>query len=768
MSAEPARGPGRDEDPARHACDRPDTPPAPQAPGPAADVPSPFSTPDWLDHDEWVAMVATRVDEEPADPDLEEDPPDWEGLAAVIAEAREITAAEVRDAAYAAQIVFDGGFGAAGAAPGPRGPGNPGSAASFPGEHGSPAAGFGSGFALDTAPGCLALGEFAATVAGEDDRYPGAADDEVMGVICAWDRVEAHVVARKLAAVAEFIRRRPGEDDAPQDSGQDGAHGAGKAAPKGGGKGAPQKDAPQSPPEVSGKATAQDRGKAGAAGGREKSAAQDPAKGAGPEKVAGGMPPQGWDDFAVKELAWALAESLDAAEHLMAAAYQLEARLPGTKAALRDGRIRASKATAITRATQVLDAKEAAAAEEKVLGRASRLTTPGLRDAIGRAVMEVAPDKARKRREEAAKQTRVERWVEDSGNAGLAGRELPSAQVLAADQRVNAWAKQLRAAGLDGDMDVLRARAFLDILLGMDSRLAAGDAAGPGGPADGGGPDPAGPPDGDEPYPFGLFGPPVPPGAAVLPPGFCGSINLTVPLVTALGLADRPGQAGTLGPIDPWQARDLVRSAAGNPRTTWCLTVTDEDGRAIGHGCARPEPRKRTPRRAGGGGPGPPGGHDPPVPADEQDLHGPRFSFTAAGQVGPPGGYGAWRLSTGIPGQPDLIIAVHPIATDECDHRFQAAGHDPGVMLRHLSQIRHARCTAPTCRRPAASCDFEHNVPYEAGGRTCLCNGGPKCRTDHRLKQDPRWRVEQPRPATFRWTTPAGRQYTTEATQYPI
>ncbi|MGH3190529.1 MAG: hypothetical protein ACRDOL_25350, partial [Streptosporangiaceae bacterium] len=68
-----------------------------------------------------------------------------------------------------------------------------------------------------------------------------------------------------------------------------------------------------------------------------------------------------------------------------------------------------------------------------------------------------------------------------------------------------------------------------------------------------------------------------------------------------------PGQAGTLGPVDPWLARDLVRSAAGNPRTTWCLTVTDEAGRAIGHGCARPEPRKRTPRDAGGGGPGPPG-----------------------------------------------------------------------------------------------------------------------------------------------------------------
>ena len=111
---------------------------------------------------------------------------------------------------------------------------------------------------------------------------------------------------------------------------------------------------------------------------------------------------------------------------------------------------------------------------------------------------------------------------------------------------------------------------------------------------------------------------------------------------------------------------------------------------------------------------------------------------------------------------------MHPIASAECDHRFQAAGHDPGVMLRHLSQIRHARCTAPTCRRPAASCDFEHNIPYEAGGRTCLCNAGPKCRRDHRLKQDPRWNAEQLANGDVRWTAPSGRQYTTEPTRYPI
>ena len=56
------------------------------------------------------------------------------------------------------------------------------------------------------------LAGLAGAAAGPDDRYPGAADDEIVGVICAWARVEAHAAARKLAAIAELIRRRPAED----------------------------------------------------------------------------------------------------------------------------------------------------------------------------------------------------------------------------------------------------------------------------------------------------------------------------------------------------------------------------------------------------------------------------------------------------------------------------------------------------------------------------------------------------------------------------
>jgi Domain of unknown function (DUF222) len=533
--------------------------------------------------------------------------------------------AEIREAA-ADELLAVGA-----ATAGRRGPGQPGSARVFPGESSSLAAAFGPGMIFDLLPGCAQLA-VAADAAAEDDQFAGVSEGELIGVVCAWDRVEAHAAARKLAAVAELDRRNPKPEDA---------------------------------------------------------------------------------EFTADQIANALGESRFRADELLGTAGHLDTHLPGTRAALRDGTVSLGKARLIAAATGLLDPAEARAAEAGVLDRAARLTPGGLRAAIARAVMEAAPDKARKRRETAARFARVERWAEDSGNAALAGRELPPDQVLAADDRINAWVQELRKAGLEGGTDELRALAYLDLLLGQDSR-----------------------PHQDQ---------GTRPGAA--PAGFASRVTLTAPLVTLTRLADRPGELAGLGPVDPWLTRDLARAAARNPKTTWCLTVTDYQGHAIGHGCARPEPKSHRRRD----GPGPAG-----------------FSVTPASRDGPPGsGYGTWRLRVPGPG-PDLIITLDPVTTDPCDHRHQASGHDPGARLRHLSQVRHATCTSPVCRRPAAQCDHEHNTPYEAGGRTCLCNTGPKCRHDHRLKQHPKWKVEQLPDGTFRWTTPVGRTYDTEPTRYPI
>ena len=115
--------------------------------------------------------------------------------------------AEIREAA-ADELLAVGA-----ATSGRRGPGQPGSARVFPGESSSPAAAFGPGMIFDVLPGCAQLA-VAADAAAEDDRFAGVSEGELIGVVCAWDRVEAHAAARKLAAVAELDRRNPGPEDA--------------------------------------------------------------------------------------------------------------------------------------------------------------------------------------------------------------------------------------------------------------------------------------------------------------------------------------------------------------------------------------------------------------------------------------------------------------------------------------------------------------------------------------------------------------------------
>ena len=77
----------------------------------------------------------------------------------------------------------------------------------------------------------------------------------------------------------------------------------------------------------------------------------------------------------------------------------------------------------------------------------------------------------------------------------------------------------------------------------------------------------------------------------MIPAGFAGRVNLIIPLATLLDLADRPGEIPGIGPIDPWLARDLARTAAPNPKTTWCATVTDQDGAPSATAALGPSPR---------------------------------------------------------------------------------------------------------------------------------------------------------------------------------
>ncbi len=94
--------------------------------------------------------------------------------------------------------------------------------------------------------------------------------------------------------------------------------------------------------------------------------------------------------------------------------------------------------------------------------------------------------------------------------------------------------------------------------------------------------------------PAGTLGPGG--GAGEIPAGFAARVNLTIPLATLLGLAERPGTLSRTGPVDPALARELAAAAARSPRSTWCITVTGTDHRPLAHGCGRPPPRDRDKR----------------------------------------------------------------------------------------------------------------------------------------------------------------------------
>jgi len=241
-------------------------------------------------------------------------------------------------------------------------------------------------------------------------------------------------------------------------------------------------------------------------------------------------------------------------------------------------------------------------------------------------------------------------------------------------------------------------------------------------------------------------------GAAAAPPlpGLAARSNLTLPLATLLGLAERPGAGHALGPLDPALVRDLAATAANSPASEWCLTITDGEGVAVAHGCARPARTKKT----------------SPPPASRDGPLGPTpWALAPRDEPGSPGGYGTWTLT--LPGGRELAVKLLPVPVSDCDHRHESHGYQPNDTLRHLVQIRAGTCTFPTCSAHARESDFEHAVPYDQGGPTCACNGGARSRRCHRVKQSPGWTVTQPRPGWHQWTTPSGRTYTQGPMRYP-
>lgn len=81
--------------------------------------------------------------------------------------------------------------------------------------------------------------------------------------------------------------------------------------------------------------------------------------------------------------------------------------------------------------------------------------------------------------------------------------------------------------------------------------------------------------------------------------------------------------------------------------------------------------------------------------------------------------------------------------------------------IRRQVVLRDTVEVFPYSARSARRQDLDHTAPYRQGGtkQTRAANLGPLSRKVHRAKTHGGWRLDQPRPGVFRWTSPAGERY---------
>jgi hypothetical protein len=487
------------------------------------------------------------------------------------------------------------------------------------------------------------------------------------------------------------------------------------------------------------------------------------------------------------QVSLALAMSPDGASGWTDLAVTLAWRLSATGAALAAGEIDLSRARMIARVTGRLDDEAARQVEAAVLGRAGWLTLGQLHAALRRAVLKADPEGAERRRRDAERNASVVLYPEDEGTATLAGYSLPGVQAAAAMARITALAKALQATGSAGQIDLVRAQVFLGLILGTLPYIPPA----PGAPPDDPPPDdpppagaPASSPPGDLPddgwqklggeeagsgWPWPVVPACLPAGPGTLAglqpaagPGGGGLLSLALPLATLTGASTAPGQLSRLGIITTGQARQLAALAARHPATRWRIIVTTPGGEAI---AVTYLARSRSRDRPGEAGIGVIGRVTLIVRVDQLARH--------YGHGPPP------SLSSPLAKIVDRALAAarrEAAAAEQrrendelaggCSHELASAAYRAPPRIVELVTARDQTCRYPPCRRPAEQCDLDHGIPYDQGGLTCPCNIDGKCRSHHQLKQHPRWSVTQLSPGVFRWTTSAGRSYTSRPDTY--
>ncbi len=383
------------------------------------------------------------------------------------------------------------------------------------------------------------------------------------------------------------------------------------------------------------------------------------------------------------EVACALGVSRGRAAQLVETAEGLT-RLPLTFDALAGGRLDLDRARDVIGATADLSRPDAATVERTLvptddharpwhLSRSPR----AWRSALARAAIAVDPAAAQRRRDTAAAGRQVRTWATENGMGEFWGRAAVE-DVALIEEAVQALAAADDAPAKDGSrrtMEQRRADAFVAVFrAALDGKALPRPRGGGQGP----------------------------------------HVAIVVPLGTALGTSDEPGELDGLGtrtPLTAAVARDLVKESircGGTHR----LLVTDPAGVLV---------RVLTvPQRE--------------VPCEGWTLAGIRAAVRRGLERA-----GALRTHTYV----------------------------PTAAIRAHVRTRHPHCDFHDCPRASRRCDLDHGVPHPQGP-TDVDNLLPRCRRHHEHKTRRRWATTYtPATTTTTWTSPTGHRYATRPPPLP-
>lgn len=436
---------------------------------------------------------------------------------------------------------------------------------------------------------------------------------------------------------------------------------------------------------------------------------------------------------------------------------------------------------------------------------AAGLTSAQIRARLLRLILAVDPDYARRRYKKAVRERGVYGYLGRDGTATITGSGLGVDEAVAACERIERLAEEVKRAGhpasviqvradiyvrlLDGRLDAMTTEQMIATLLADPTTLpdpdhttagaaARADHTAPSDTADpteraGGQPDPcaddttdaavdargdagpeAGKPDRAQ-IADGRSAAPAPAGSVSAAGPADSAEPGPAPSTSPPPSPRRGGEVrvglGTLMHLDDHPAdlpgwgpaiAEVARAMVGRQhRAEWRFAVTDLDGYLILAGVTR-----RRPRGAGAAASECRGG--------VVEIHVPAEQLAQ---------WAAERAACGEWAPIVADIARQYADRDRHQRLLDGRPHDrfAHALLRRHVQIRDRTCVAPGCRRAARRCQLDHTVEYDLGGFTTAANSGPLCLGDHLRKHHGGWLLEQPRPGHFRWTSPLGRTYHT-------